>query len=370
MKTLSPYAMTFFTHAVRAAAMIVSITLLGGWPAGLRAETPARGLKICVAADAPEPVRRAADAMVAAAKTHPLLAAMCGAAMPTLADTKTLVAGKPEVRALDHLVIIGLPDDPLIRAAWQREARAEDGGLYIFGFGHLRGDIGYIESDRNPFLHGRFIPRAPYETEVVTITGTTPAGVALAADAFLKQSLVNGVVAAPGWKRPATTLLDRDPLPPGFAAPAWLPAQIQQARRMGWAQAGEDEYRGVLADAGVSPKEIWRAKYLMPGAWDGAGADKAYEHYLGGLHRRAYGNTVWCARFESAAQATQAAPKIASAAKLQKAGAVWKGTQPPAGFQKESSGPLTLWLHGEWVILTTLSEAAATELQAKLRYLP
>ena len=34
-------------------------------------------------------------------------------------------------------------------------------GLYVFGFGHLKGDIGLIESDRNPFLHSQHVRRAP-----------------------------------------------------------------------------------------------------------------------------------------------------------------------------------------------------------------
>jgi hypothetical protein len=323
----------------------------------LDAEPPARGLKICVSSDAPGPVRQAAEAVLQAAKTHPLLAVLSGSrAAPTgLTDTRSLLAAKPGARAYDHLVLIGLSDDPLIRAAWQREARAEKDGFYVFGFGHLTGDIGYIESDRNPFLHGRAIPKAPYETQVVTITGSTPTGVALAADAFLKWGLVNGTIAGAGWKRAKSGLLDRDPLLPGFDPPGWLAAQAGEARRIGLSQAGEDEYRGVLADVGVEPLEIWRVKYYVPGVWDAAGAANSFDTYAAGLHRRAYGNTVWCARFSSPAQAGAAAAKIAGAAKLKATSQGWAGAQPPYGPQAESPGPLTLWEQGDWLLMSTLS---------------
>ena len=335
---------------------------------GADAEAPHHGLKICVAADAPEAVRHAAEAALAGVITNPALSIMCGGVVPSaLTDTKALFAAKPAARAFDHLVLIGLPDDPMIRAAWQREARVENGGFYIFGFGHIHGDIGYIESDRNPFLHSRFIPRAPYETEVITLTGSTPAGVALAVDAFLKQGLVNGVVAAAGWERPTTSLLDRDPLSPDFAPPEWLPTTIQKATRIGITQAGADEYRGVLEDAGIEPREIWRAKYYLPGAWDGAGADMAFEDYSYGLHRRAYGNTLWAARFDSPTQAAQAAPKIAAAARLKKDGSAWVGAQPPYSSEKESSGPLALWQHGPWLIMSTLPATATSECRSTLK---
>ena len=292
--------------------------------------------------------------------THPLLSIFAGARPPTaLADSAALLAGKPEARAFDHLVLVGLPTDPLIAAAWQREARVRpDGGLYIGGYGHLRGDIGYVESDRNPLLHSRLIARAPYETQCVTLTGSTPAGVALAVEAFLKQGLVNGVVARPGWTRPEPNLLQRDPLAPGFPVPSAAPARAGEWTRLGFTQASEDEYRGVLEDTGLAPLEIWRAKYHLPGVWDRAGFAAAFANYSAGLHRRATGHTVWAARFATAADAQTAAPKIAEAAKLKADGAIWKGNQPPHSNEGGSPGPLTLWRAGEWLILSALPTAA------------
>jgi hypothetical protein len=226
-------------------------------------------------------------------------------------------------------------------------------GMYVFGFGNLLGNIGYIESDRNPFLHAQAIKFAPYETEFVTLSGTTPAGVKLAADAFLKDGLINGVVAS-DWKRGDTTLLDRDPLSPGMALPEALPMQVGKWKLIGITQASEDEYRGVLADTGVEPQVIWRGKYYSPGAWDGAGQAHALQDYNAGLHRRSYGNSVWAAEFSSETQASAAAVKIAAAAHLRKQGSEWTGQEGPLSSEKESAGPLKLQQHGAWLLMSTV----------------
>ena len=346
-----------------------TLVLLVFHAAAFGSETTNRGLKICVASDAPPIVRSAAERVLAAAPTHPLLSVMSGSqgAPKLVTDSKDLLSAKPAARAFDHLVLVGLIDDPLIRSAWQREARAEEGGMYVFGIGHLVGDIGYIESDRNPFLHSRFIPRAPYETEVVTITGSTPEGVALAADMLLKDGLINGTIAGKDCKRSKPGLLDREPLSPELKLLEWLPTHVGIAQQIGVSQAGEDEYRGVLEDTGVEPQTIWKIKYYLPGAWDGAGADNAFVNYANGLHRRACGNVLWCADFQTAAQAGLAAPKIALAAKLKQGRDGWSGSQPFYGPQKESAGPLALWLHDQWVLMSTLPEPVTHVLKSQTR---
>lgn len=360
-------AITWKARLALAAALLSGCALPSA-----RADTPARTLKICVAADAPAVVRQAAQSVLDAVHSDPLLQVMAGDAPPSaLTDTTALEAAKPGARAYSHLVLVGLPTDPIIHEVWQREAKVEGGGFYIFGFGHLRGDIGYIESDRNPYLHGAAIKVAPFETETVVLTGSTPVGVALAVSAFLKNGLINGVVAAPGWRRASATVLDHDPLPPDFALPAWLPAQAGGATRIGVTQASEEEYRGVLADAGVEPQVIWRVKYFHAGDWDGAGAAQAFTDYMAGLHRRAYGSTLWCARFGSGSEAAQAAPKIAAAAKLARRGDRWTGSQPAYGFaaataENPSPGPLTLWQQGAWLLLSTLPDADTEALRAPI----
>jgi hypothetical protein len=333
--------------------LLIFSTAMAQTPAPPR---PVRSLKVCVAADAPEEIRKSADDVLAAVKTDPLLVIMYGSNLSReITDTKALIADKPEARAYDHLILVGLPTDPMITAAWQREARTIEGGLYIFGYGYLKGDIGYVESDRNPFLHGAAIKVAPFETQVITITGSTSAGVKLATDAFLKQHMVNGVVAAAGWTRPQANLLQRDPLAPDFTTPDWIPAQIGEYKNIGVTMASEDEYRGVLADIGTEPIAIWRVKYLKPGLWDGSGAAKALDHYVAGLHRRAYANTLWCAKFESVQKAAEFAPKIAGAAKLKKTGTRWEGNQPSYGYSDPNCN-MSLWQHDEWIVMSTLPD--------------
>jgi hypothetical protein len=351
------------------ALSLLSLMLAIGLPNGLYAasDSPRRSLKICVAQNAAGEVQKAAAAVLSAVDHHPLLKILAEGTTPaSVTDSGRLLTGPATERAYAHLVLVGLPDDALIQAAWQREARMIPGGFYIFGFGHLRGDIGYLESDRNPFLHGAAIAKAPFETQVITLTGSTPAGVELAVRAFLRQGLVNGVVAAPGFRRPDQALLDRDPLPPDFELPPWTPLHVGDLPRIGVTQASEDEYRGVLEDTGAVPRVIWRWKYHRRGSWDGAGAELAFDHYAAGLHRRAYGDTLWAAQFASAAEAAQAAPKIAAAAKLTRHGHLWEGEQSPYGFQKAVAGPLTLWTTGPWVIMSTLPRDLTAALAAKL----
>jgi hypothetical protein len=349
--------------------LLLALCTLAGAAEAKPAVPPQPALAICVAADAAPAVRMAAERLAAAcaAGSSPVLKAMAGGAHPlVLSDSAALAHGKVEERAYRHLVLIGMPDDPLIQAAWQHEARAEEGGFYIFGFGHLRGDIGYLESDRNPFLHGEQIASAPFDAELVSITGSTPAGVA-AADAFLTLGLVNGVVAAGAWMRPATTLLDRDPLKPGAGLPAWVPQSAGTALRIAVSQGAEDEYRGVLADCQVEPQQIWRVKYYRTGVWSPGGAQHAIATYIAGLHRRAYGDTLWLAQFASSAEASAAEPLIARAAHLAQHGEWWSGAQPPYSSEKESPGPLQLWRHGEWLVMSTLDGGDAAAAHAAMR---
>ena len=272
---------------------------------------PHRQLRVCVADDAPQVVREAARRVLDASGTQVLLAEMAGGESPgKLRDTTAMLKGKLAERAFNHLVIVGLMQDPLVAAVWQRESLIEGQTMYAFGFGHLKGDLGYIESDRNPFLHGIAVKAAPFEAEIIVLTGTTPAGVAAAVGAFLDKGIVNGVINAGTWNRQKRSLLDRDPLAAGDRVPAWVPKQIGGWKQVGATQPGEDEYRGVLADAGVSPSRLWRVKYYRSGEWDKGGSDNAIQVYMAGLHRRAYGNTLWIAEFASVDQARAASALI------------------------------------------------------------
>ncbi|MFT4113465.1 hypothetical protein [Silvibacterium sp.] len=308
-----------------------------------------------------ESYRRAIEA---AAPRHPLLQAFAGGQSLIHAPTAPgALPAQPQL-AYNHVLLIALPDDPLLVQAWQREAKIDPASrsIYAFGFGHLQGSIGYLEADRNPFLHSPDVVKSPYECEWVTLTGTDRAGVGLAVDAFLKQSLVNGLVAAPGWKRTSPTLLDRDPLPPGFGVPATVPSTLGSLQRIALTQVAEDEYRGALADAGVMPRSIWQAKYFQKGQWDGAGQIASFQNYANGLHRRAYGNAVWAATFGSPSEAAAAAPKIAAAASLKPSGpARWTGDLPPYAWgipvmgDAPSTGALDLRVSDSAVLLCAVS---------------
>jgi hypothetical protein len=338
--------------------------LLSLAPALSAQATKSRTLKICVAGNADPGIEASAERIRAGISSSPLLTLLAANGV-SLEDSGRLASGPIEARAFHHLILVGLPGDPLIQAAWQHEAGVEDGGLYIFGFGHLRGTLGYLESDRNPFLHSQGIAAAPYETEVITITGTSPAGVKLAVDAFLTAGLVNGVVAAPGWSRPSKTILDRDPLTLPLAPVTLAPAAAGDAHRIALTQASENEYRDVLQDTGLTPSAIWRVKYSEPGAWDGAAPLEALapRQFLAGLHRRAFGNTLWIAQFASPTEASAAAKQIADAAHLQPTGSGWSGPQPfgnttaePHAPASAAPPPLTLWTNGSAVLLSTVAQ--------------
>lgn len=334
-----------------------SAAAYAGLPKLAQAAEPAdRGLLIAVDENAPDTIHDAAH-LIATSKDNPLIQIFAGSRRIEATTSQRLLAGSLADRALNHLILIGLPGDPLIRVAWQREAREKPEGFYIFGFGTFKGDIGYIESDRNLFLHSTGIDVAPFETEIVTITGTTPAGVQLACDAFLSRQLINGVVGAAGWTRPVQGLLDRDALAPGFPLPEQTPASIGDFVRVGYTHASEDEYRGVLADTGASPRSIWRAKYYKAGVWDRADAAAAMDAYSYGLHRRAYGHTRWVAEFGSEGEAASAAPKIAAAAHLNSSVGKWTGLQPYYGWVEAAKpGPLALWQENRMVLMSTLPE--------------
>jgi hypothetical protein len=355
-----------YTAGGSLAAASLSPALLRALAAQANVQPPAdasrRGLLIVPPSPATPALAKIAQTVLTAVPEHPLLNVMAGSAGARIVDCQQLLSSDPTALAYNHLILIGTPDADPVLSAWQREAVVRPGSIYVFGHGHLSGDIGYIESDRNPFLHAASIPFAPYETEVVTLSGTSPAGIGAAASAFLTHSLVNGIVAPPGWTRPESTLLDRDPLPPGFTPPQLAPATMDGMTRIAATQASEDEYRGVLADTGVEPAEIWRFKYFAPGGWEIARSVGAFDAYAAGLHRRAYGNTLWLARFQDAASAQAALPRIGAAAKLRFSGVGGSlradGVQPPYATgtypgERASPGPLSLTQQGAWLMMKT-----------------
>lgn len=308
-----------------------------------------RSLVITTAEDAPPAVRAAFLRIVAAAKTHPLLSVLSeGGKIESGGFNGKFAAGKPEALAFRHLVVLGEPDDPFVRQILQHEARFEDDSIYAFGFGRFSGNLGWIESGPNPFLHSRFIARPPFETELVLITGTTPEGIAAAAERFLDSTLVNGLVASGRIERLETTLLDRAPLDRAVELPKSVPVRAAGWTRIGVTDCSAEIGRGILDTAGEEPLRVYAVKYHRPGVWDGAGAESAIGNFLAGLHRAAYGNTLLVAEFASPRRAEVAAGKL-NREKLISASRKGDGRNP-------ENPPITCFSRGAWLFMSTLPE--------------
>jgi hypothetical protein len=331
------------------------------WPSQAMDRTPSsRALVVYTDPRLGAAGQRHAGRIASAASASPLLRALAERQPVVHLDPGMAQAQLADTLAYNHLLLIGMPDDLIIQQAWQREALITAGSMYAFGYGNLRGSLGYVESDRSLFLHAASVPKAPYECQVITVSGTDTDGIGLAIDALVNQGLVNGIVARSGkWNRPTPTLLDRDPLPDGFSVPTRIPLTLGGLNRIALIQASEDEYRGVLMDTQVEPVSIWRAKYYAPGQWDGAGEVSSFHNYVSGLHRRAYGNTVWMATFASESVAASVAPLIAKAAGCASSGTHWQGKLAPHAWgivvmgDSPQPGSLDLWVAGDSVLLSS-----------------
>ena len=207
-----------------------------------------------------------------------------------------------EKAAYNHLVLVGRKSgDPLLEKCWGHQAAidSETKTFYRLGYGTLRGDIGYVECDWNPFLYSNKVRTNAFTTVIVKISGTSDAGVRAALEAF-RKGLLNGIVPAGKVERVTKSILDRDP---DSTPPPNLPRKVRAGERnaylSGWTQPSEEEYRAFLDVAGVMPRRMWRVKYLA----DGALEDVSARAWVNGLHRLAYGNSVMIAEFADASSA-------------------------------------------------------------------
>jgi len=291
-------------------------------------------LKIAVSATAPPMVQQAADRVLQATPQHPLLSILASGGKPTqVEDTQALLSGPLNNRALTNLIVIGLSDDPLVKACSQREARFDQGGVvYVFGFGYFQGDVGLIESERNPFLYSSPVAKAPYSAHVLVLTGSTPAGVALAVDAFLQSEIINGVAVAVAFQRPKRCLVEASPWTPAFLPPPGIAPPSSTWKQIGITLIGGTELSGALEEGGELPVGGVKVKYWRPGAWTGAGSDFSFRHFSTGLHRRSAGNCIAVFQFATPMAAAKAAPGIAQTAKL--------GAKGPNRWLKEGENPL------------------------------
>jgi hypothetical protein len=326
-----------------------------------------RDVLVCTGSGLSPELKKAAAEFTAGAAQVPLFRALKAAGeyntVRAQDSDELLDPKKYDLAAHNHLVVIGLPSkDALLKKVWGHTVSVDEAkqSLYSQGWGYLQGDIGWIECDRNPFLHSPKIRTAPEGTILVKISGTSEAGI-LAALAAFKEGLLGGFVPVGKISRPQTTILDRDPDP--TPSPAKLPETVtiggKTATLAGWYDVPENEYRAIEeAAGGLVPQSIRRFKYLAPGILE----EKSIVRWLGSVHRMAFGNAVNLVRFASAKEAQQAAEKMAERDKYKPlAGKTAAWTLPIGNWKdnrdeviEEPYWDVILTAKGPWVILSTL----------------
>ena len=354
--------------------------------AALRADdandTP-RQILICSSSQASPDLQKLVDDFSAQAANVPVLAALVAgkeAVGITKSSSEDLLVPKAyNTAAHNHLIVIGLrSQDPLLDKTWGFGAGVDEASksFYATGYGYMSGDVGWVESDRNPFLHSRRIKSAPQDTLLFKISGTSEAGVAAALHAF-EGGMLNGFVTAGPLTRPKTTLLDLDPS--AEPAPGTLPVRLQigqdTAALIGWTQPSEEEYRAVLEAGDTEPVKMWRYKYLVPGILE----KSPIERWLGSVNRMAYGNAIdiiQCHSSDEAASAAAAMSKLSQ--KNANSSAVFAPVSLPGGqaawqspqIQDEIVSP-SIWniivtSTGPYLILSSLPPEGTSAVMAAL----
>jgi hypothetical protein len=310
------------------------------WVAALGRQT-----LVCVSPKADAQVRSAAQRVLAAVQVVQPQAAL----------------RDPDQLALDydalgthHVIVIGQwEDNPVLRMTWgswasskarrQWQAKADARAVevmdlweknipdqawrdrhdfFAFGYGEFDGsDVGYVQTVRNPFpILLRTVPgQKQYDTTKVRIndrdpqnqmyfmvhlTGTGPAGVLKAVEAFMGQALLNGIVA--GAAKPLLAEWSLEGLGPRQLAtdlPAWVPRAglPEGVRYLGQQMPGSHLYAGFTEASGQRPVRCWRLKYAVPGGF------VLYDSYP---TNRASGNELFIAELSDAATASAAAKAL------------------------------------------------------------
>jgi hypothetical protein len=348
------------------ASLLIPVGQLGECRADDTTTQP-REIFICTSSQMSPALKKSVDEFTTHASEVPLLKALIDgkeASDVATQQSEDLIDPKSyKLAAHDHLVVIGLrSQDPLLVKVWGFNATIDetDKSAYSEGFGYMKGDIGWVESDRNPFLHSRRIKSAPEDTVLVKISGTSEAGVVAALGAF-QRGMLNGFVVAGPLSRPKTTLLDLDPSPD--PAPGAIPAQVKigddTGALAGWNQIPEQEYRAVLEAGGVEPKKMWRYKYLPPGMLE----QKPSVRWLGGVSPRAYGNAIDIIECNSVDEASAAAENMAklrsknsafTPVSLSGSQAAWQAPQITDEVNDESTWNIIVTSSGPYLFLSTL----------------
>ena len=210
------------------------------------------------------------------------------------------------LQGLNHIVLAGISDEDAVfkkTVGFSFAIDTEKRELYRLGYGRFSGNVGCVETRFNPWLYSNHFDDNPFSTLLVRISGTTEAGVKLAAEAF-KNGMNNGVVLGIGAARAESTILD---LEPSDESPPNMPAVIEKNGKKlvfaGWTQCPANEYRAMLdLGAKAEPRRIWRVKYLSAESLATASASA----WIDGPAAIAPGNALIIAEFGSAEDAQRA----------------------------------------------------------------
>ena len=219
-----------------------------------------------------------------------------------------------------HLVVVGTPaDGPIAKLVkgYTYGLDCEKKEFFRLGLGRFRGDVGVVETVFNPWLYSDKVNDTEKSTLMIRISGTTPKGVALAAQAF-QNGLINGAVLGAGAVRTETSILDLEVSaePP----PAALLTRFGGAPGLvyaGWTQCPAQEYRAYL-DWGAQhePRRVWRLKYLAADSLDSASGVTWANSPL----PMAFGNAVTIAAFDAASDAAAVRAAIVATSSLMRGG--------------------------------------------------
>ena len=136
---------------------------------------------------------------------------------------------------------------------------------------------------------------------LVRITGTGPAGLEAAAEAFAERNLLSGVVLAGTEADDGPTMWTLPPSRYATVLPVNPPDDIEGYRYVGWLLPDAFQYDGFTAEAGVTPVQMYRVKY-MP--------DFGIVNFWTSPHRRASQFEVAVATFDTADEAATAREQL------------------------------------------------------------
>ena len=368
--------MTFLGIAIAIAA--AGLAAAGPVPEPDPGAPDTRRILVWASPDASAETLAARDTLLAEAAGAPLFHALA----LTHRTAPVLPAGglgpSPQDRAawrrqgLDNIIVVGTPDEGDVAARTKGFTYGIDTGrqeLFRLGFGRFKGDIGVVETGFNPWLYSDRFDDNPYSTLLVRIAGTTPAGVALAARAFL-DGLDNGIVLGPGSRRVEESILDRDPAsdPPPALPPRFEADGGDTLVFAGWSQVPEQEFR-AFSDHGAAhePAAMWRVKYLGTGVLD----DCSGAAWIRGPAPMAWGNSVTVALFDDAGAAGNAWEGIGAAcrerADLDVAGhPAFSIPMPVDGLSQTSLGRIAIWAQGRWLVMSSLPDPTHAAVAASL----